>query len=73
MIRFIIDIYILVLIGDAILSYIPSLQFHPLRKQVKRAADLSEAPVRKLLPPDLPFDPSPIIVIIILNIIKALW
>ena len=73
MIRFLIYIYIWIIILDAILSYFPQFKETPWTKLVKQAADFSLKPVRKLLPPDLPFDISPIIVIIILNLLPVLW
>lgn len=73
MIRFIIKLYILVLIADMVLSYFPQLRHNEIVKQIRKAADLTEKPVRKLLPEDLPFDFSPLVVILALNILMALW
>jgi YggT family protein len=73
MIRIIINIYIWVIILDSLLSYFPQYKNQDWAKSVKQAADFSLKPIRKILPKDLPFDVSPIVVIIILNIIPALW
>ncbi len=73
MIRIILNIYIWVIILDALLSYFPQYKNQDWAKVIKQAADFTLKPIRKILPQDLPFDVSPIIVIIILNVIPALW
>ena len=74
MIRLIIKLYILVLIVDAILSYIPQAKGLEFTKYVRRAADYSLVPVRKIIGPhDLPLDPSPLVVIVLLNLLMLLW
>lgn len=61
------------IIADAILSYMPQYRNEQWAKFVRQLAGYTLNPVRKILPPDLPFDPSPIIVVIILQLIPALW
>jgi YggT family protein len=73
MIRFILNIYVWLLILDVILSYIPQARAHQATLMIKKLADYSCRPVRKLLPPDLPFDFSPVVVIIAIQLIIALW
>jgi len=73
MIRTLLDLYVLVLIADVVLSYLPQFRHHPAVVYIRKASDLSCKPIRKLLPHDLPFDFSPLIVILALNILKALW
>ncbi|TNF05578.1 MAG: YggT family protein [Deltaproteobacteria bacterium] len=73
MIRLLIDAYIFLLILDAILSYAPQFKNYPAVLIIRKLANYSCAPVRKLLPPDLPFDFSPIIVILLLNLFVALF
>lgn len=73
MIRILIKIYIFLLILDSILSYLPQYQNHPWAKMIKRGANFTLDPIRKVLPRDLPFDLSPLVVILILNVIMALW
>lgn len=69
MIRYIVEFYILLIIVDSVLSYLPQFRHEKWAKKIKQGADLSLTPVRKLLPQDLPFDFSPIVVIIILNLL----
>lgn len=73
MIRLIIRLYILVLILDAIISYFPNLKYNKIAIKIKQLADFTLAPIRRVLPDDLPFDLSPVVAIIILNLIMALW
>ncbi|MBF0208432.1 MAG: YggT family protein [Oligoflexia bacterium] len=73
MIRFLINIYVLVIITDAVLSYLPQFRHHQWVQFIKKLADYSLDPIRKLLPRDTPFDISPLIVIVILQLIIALW
>ena len=73
MIRLLIDIYVVVVILDAILSYLPQFKHHPAVITIKRIADVSLKPVRRYLPQDLPFDLAPVVVVMLLNLIKVLW
>ncbi|HLE09753.1 MAG: hypothetical protein A2504_14645 [Bdellovibrionales bacterium RIFOXYD12_FULL_39_22] len=73
MIRVILNIYIALLIVDAVLSYMPELRKANWAVKVKQAADVTLNPVRKILPQDLPLDISPFIVVLAIELIMALW
>ncbi len=73
MIRFLILVYTWIILVDTFLSYFPQYKRQQWAKAVHKLAEYSLAPVRKLLPNDLPFDFSPLIVIILLQILPALW
>lgn len=73
MIRFLIDVYIFVLIVDIILSYVPDLKGNQIVQIIRKMADASCRPVRKYLPPDLPIDFSPLIVILALRVFVELF
>ena len=74
LIRTLLNLYILLLIFDSILSYFPKVQNEEWRKKIKQSADYSLDPVRKKIPAHhLPIDISPIIVILIIQIVKFLW
>lgn len=73
MIRTFLNFYIFLLIIDSVLSYIPSIKNQLWAIKVKKVADLSLSPIRKVLPPDLPFDLSPIIVILLIKMLETLW
>lgn len=55
------------------MSYFPQYRDQKWAKMLKQAADYTTKPVRKILPSDLPFDLSPLIVIFLLNLVKVLW
>ncbi len=72
-IRFFINLYTWIVIADVVLSYMPQYQYQQWAKTIRTLAGYSLKPVRKILPPDLPFDFSPMIVLILLQLIPALW
>ena len=73
MIRALIDLYIFILILNVILSYIPQARGHEVAIKIKRIADYSCSPIRKMLPQDSAFDFSTVLVIFGLNLLKFLW
>lgn len=73
MIRGIITIYIYLIIIDALVSYFPQFRNQKWAQGLKQITDVTQKPIRKFIPPDWPFDPSPIIVIILLQLLMALW
>lgn len=73
MIRFILNIYIVIIIVDAVLSFFPNLRSNQIVSQIRMVADLSQKPIRRFLPPDIPFDPSPLIVIVLIQVIMKIW
>lgn len=74
MIRAIIDLYVLLLIVDVILSYLPQYRNTVWGVKVRKFADFTCAPIRRILPAhDLPFDFSPMVVILILKLLEVLW
>lgn len=73
MIRFILNLYSFIIIADVLLSWAPQYQKEEWAKIIKRLAGYTLNPVREILPKDLPFDISPIIVLLILRLIPSLW
>ncbi|MBY0414453.1 MAG: YggT family protein [Bdellovibrionales bacterium] len=77
MIRFLIKLYTVLLTIDAILSFFPETNRYPWRQKLKKVCDVACSPVRKRLPPSLPFDFSPIIVIflsyVFIEVFSYLW
>lgn len=61
----------LLVIGKVILSYFMS-PFHPVREFVDRIVDPMLAPIRRFIPTIQGLDISPIIFIVILNILESL-
>ena len=77
LIRLIIEIYIYVLLADAVLSFLPQFKSHQAAVAVRKLSDLICKPIRKLLPSDMssrfPFDFSPLIAIVVLRLFVALF
>jgi YggT family protein len=73
LIRALIDLYILLLIVDAIISYLPQFKNQIWAKKIAQFANYTCAPVRRYLPSDIPFDISPIIVILLLKLLELIW
>lgn len=73
LIRLLLNLYVVIIIVDAVVSYIPNIANTPVFQFNKRLADLTLKPVRKMLSSDLPVDLSPLVVIILVFIIKAVW
>jgi len=74
LIRTLLNLYIILLIVDSVLSYFPKFDMEDWRLKIKKFADYSLDPIRKKIPAHhLPIDISPIIVILIIQILKFLW
>jgi uncharacterized protein YggT (Ycf19 family) len=73
MIRFLIYLYMLVLIADTLVSYFPQWRTQRWALQLKKLADYSLNPVRRILPPGLPLDASPLVVILLLQLLIILF
>lgn len=69
MIYYILRIFIYILIIDIILSYFPQLMSQKWAQTLHKIADAPQKPIRELLPKDLPLDPTPMILIILINIL----
>ncbi len=72
-IRSFLALYMIALILDAVMSYFPNLNKHQWRLYLRKTCDYSCDPIRKKLPPNLPVDISPIIVILLIELFKLLW
>ena len=73
MIKFLIEAYIFVIIADVVLSYLPQFRGAEWREQIKKLADFTCKPVREFMPQDLPFDLSPLVVMILLQMVSSLF
>jgi len=73
MIRILLDIYALVLVANAILSFFPQFRFKEWAIYIRKISDYTCKPIRKIMPHDLPFDFSPMVVILAIQFIKVLW
>lgn len=73
LIRLLIDIYILVLVADVVLSYLPQFRREKWAILIHQMAEVTCRPIRSIMPRDLPFDFSPMIAILFLNLIVWLF
>ena len=74
MLHALINIFILMVLADAVISFVPnpSVQRHPVVIQLRKIVDVPQRPIRQLLPPNIPFDPSPLVIILLLRMIEAM-
>jgi YggT family protein len=61
----------LLIIADALMSFFMS-PFHPVRAAVRRILEPIYAPIRKVIPPIGMMDITPIVVIILLQVIETI-
>jgi len=73
MINAVLQIFIYLTIIDAILSYFPDLRSQNWNQQLHRIVEVPQKPIKKMLPPGIPFDPSPIIVIIVCQLLMGIF
>lgn len=69
MIHSLLQLFIYLLIADVILSYFPDVRRQKWAETLHKIADAPQKPIREMLPKDLPLDPSPMIVIILIQVI----
>lgn len=72
MIDAILHLFTFIIIFDVLMSYAPDLRKHEWARTLHTIADAPQKPIRDLFPRDLPLDPSPMIVIFIIQIIRGL-
>lgn len=65
------QLYIYVIIIDVIMSYFPQVRSQVWAQKIHQIADISLRPVRDMMPANLPFDISPMVVIIVIQILMS--
>lgn len=73
MIRFLLNIYIFIIIADAMVSYMPQYKNHEYVRFIRKLAEYTLNPVRRNLPSGLPFDFSPLVVILLIRLVIELF
>lgn len=66
------QLYIYIIIIDVIMSYFPQMRNQVWAQKLHQIADISLRPVRDMMPGNLPFDISPMIVIIVIQILMSI-
>jgi YggT family protein len=69
MIHALLQLYIYLIILDVIMSYFPGARGQEWAKFLHKAADFPQKPIREALPQGMPIDPTPMIVIILIQIL----
>lgn len=65
------QLYIYVIIIDVVMSYFPQVRSQVWAQKIHQIADISLRPVRDMMPANLPFDISPMVVIIVIQILMS--
>ncbi len=69
LIHSLLQIFIYILIIDVIMSYFPQMKSQKWAQTLHKIADAPQKPIRDLLPRDLPLDPTPMILIILIQML----
>jgi YggT family protein len=73
MISALLQIVIYIIIIDVLLSWVPQMRSQPWARTLHKIADIPQKPIRDLLPKDLPLDPAPMIVIILIQMLMYIF
>ena len=74
MIHHLLQLFIYIIIADVILSYFPDVRRQQWAQVLHKIADAPQKPIREMLPKDIPLDPAPMIIIILIQILMyLLW
>lgn len=73
MIDWILQIFIYVIIADVLLSWVPDMRRQPWAQKLHQIADVPQKPIRDLFPRDIPIDPSPMIIIILCQMLMYIF
>jgi YggT family protein len=68
-IRALLQLFIYIIIIDVLLSWMPQARSQKWAQMLHKIADAPQKPIRELLPRDIPLDPTPIIVIILIQML----
>jgi uncharacterized protein YggT (Ycf19 family) len=71
MIKLAMMIFILLTVADTIISFMPQVRSQVWASNVHRMVEFPQRPIRKILPPDMPIDVSPIVIILLLKLLMA--
>lgn len=69
MIHALLQLFIYILIFDVLLSWVPQLRSQKWAEMLHKIADAPQRPIREMLPKDLPLDPTPMILIMLIQML----
>lgn len=70
--RMLLQLFVYVIIADVIMSYIPDVRRHKWAQTLHKIADAPQKPIREMLPENMPLDPSPMIVLVLIQMLMYL-
>ena len=73
MIRLLLRLYTVLLVFEAVMSYFPETMKYEWRRKLKKICDYTCDPIRKFMPKGLPFDFSPVVVILLIYVFIAVF
>lgn len=69
MVHALLQLFIFIIIADALMSYVPDLRGKKWAQLLHKIADAPQRPIREMLPEGLPLDPTPMIIIILIQML----
>lgn len=72
MIHSLLQIFIYILIIDILMSYFPQIRHQKWAQMIHKIADVPQKPIREMLPKDMPLDPTPMILIILIQVLMSI-
>ena len=72
MIHSLLQIFIYILIIDILMSYFPQIRHQKWAQMIHKIADVTQKPIREMLPKDMPLDPTPMIIIILIQLLMSI-
>ncbi len=72
MIHSLMQIFIYILIIDILMSYFPQIRHQKWAQMIHKIADVPQKPIREMLPKDMPLDPTPMILIILIQLLMSI-
>lgn len=69
LIHLLLQLFIYILIIDVIMSYFPQVRHQKWAEILHKIADAPQKPIREMLPKDIPLDPTPMILIILIQML----
>lgn len=71
-IKSLLQFFIYIVLADVIMSYVPQMREQKWAQVLHKIADAPQKPIREMLPENLPLDPTPMIVIILIQMLMYL-
>jgi YggT family protein len=72
LIQLLLQLYIYIIIADVIMSYVPNARRQKWGEVLHKIADAPQKPIREALPQNMPLDPTPMIIIVLIQMLMYL-